>query len=167
MLIVGASRWQQRFAAPAPCSTGSPTKGCTAPAKSPLLCYCSSLSCVIRASLRAGEAVLKAGSSELFTRPQTSPFQRREQQGGRWPVPGSLSWDSELSCCVSGAKSGSVSSVCPGYHIKSSGTVRVNQQRVECIVEGGNDCAGDGYSPQVTGTWWLGDIRSGTFIWSP
>lgn len=97
-----------------------------APAKSPLPCYCSSLSCVGRASLRADEAVFKARSSKLFT--QTSPFQRREQQGERWPVPASLSWDSELSCCVSGAKSGSVSSVYPGYRIKSSGTVRVNQQ---------------------------------------
>lgn len=52
---------------------------------------------------------------------------------------------------MSGAKSGSVSSVCPGYHIKNSGTVRVNQQRVECIVEGDNNCAGDGDSCQVAG----------------
>lgn len=88
------------------------------------------------------EAVLKARSSKRFTQLRTSPLQRREQQGGWWPVPGSLSWDSELSCCVSGAKCGSVSSVYLGYHVKNSGTVRVNQQRVECIMEGDNNCAG-------------------------
>lgn len=66
-------------------------------------------------------------------------------------MPGALSWDSELSCGVSGAKSGSVSSIYPGYHVKHSGMVRVNQQGVEWIMEGEITVQGDGYSHQVTG----------------
>lgn len=154
LLCVGASRWQQRLAAPGSPARSLATNGCTAPAKSPLLCHCSSRSCVGLAALRAG-ACSGAQSQELkavhSALKQTPHFQRREkqagEQGGWWPVPGSLSWDSELSCCVSGAKSGSVSSVCPGYHIKNSGTVRVSQQRVECTKEGDNNCAGRWVQP--------------------
>lgn len=45
----------------------------------------------------------------------------------------SLLWDSEVSCCVAEAKSGSPSHVCPGYDPSTSGTVRVNKQRVKYV----------------------------------
>lgn len=85
LLCAGASRWQQRFAAPGSPSRSLNISGCTVPAKSPLLCYCSSLSCVGRAALRA--AVRSGAQSQELQAlhpalKPISPSQRREQQAG-------------------------------------------------------------------------------------